>query len=182
MTEPPDFTSGVNLPILDRMDYTRNVRGLPPMPRSLRLTILGVRLLPVLTQAGLALSLWTNPATSTLPGGGLAGWIVASYGLTSQAFAAWLLLFAVLSLWWSLTGRWRRMLLLRVGGNIIFTFPLLFYVLCTDWYLLVVAPTISHNSVVLYSALYITQMVLYAKTAGLAIWFDKIRNSQGSNG
>ena len=172
--EPDDFVSGVHLPILERQDYTRAVRGLPPMPRSLLWIILITRLLPAVTELALSLVIATNP-----PDTGLFHWINASYGFSQVGFAAWLVVFAAFSIWWSVTGRWRRFILLRVGGNILFTFPLLFYVLCADWYILTVVPTpVSRSAVVLYSSGYVTMMALYAKNAALSIWFDQVRHLQ----
>lgn len=173
--------SSRSLPLLDKMDFARHIPNFPPMPNGLRWIIFIVRALPAATQALLALAIATNPATASAP---LLKWTAASYGMTSDFWALWLVIFGLASGAWSFSGRWRYGLLLRVVGLIVFTFPLLLFVGLTAWYTLVVDPTRSRTAVVLYISLYVSILSMYALSAALAVWFEQIRLAlrKASNG
>lgn len=175
--EAPEYTTD-DLPLLQRIDFARGIRGIPPMPASLRNTLTIIRLMPTLMQALLGLVLFTNP----IPPTGVTSWIYATYGFSPLFYGVWALFFALISLWWSYNAPFRRALALRVGGMIVWTFPSLFYVLCSDWYLIAVATTSPRAPIVFYSMLYVMMISMYMANALLAIWFDQIRQLQARGG
>ena len=166
----PDQTS--NLPLLERMDYARRVPGLPPMPRYLQWTTLLSRVAPGYIEALVGLAIATNPVGAPTP---LLDWMTQAYGLTPAFWSIWLAVFGLIALMWSITGRWRYALLVRVIGAVITTFPLAFFIGLNVWHIFVVDTLRSRIAAVVYSGLYLLLIAGYAKSAGLALWFEEIR-------
>lgn len=161
--------------VLTKVDFSRKIAGIPIMPKSIRIIVLITRMLPAVIQLGLGFALFTNPESTAL-----SDWIYRVYGVSEESYALWCAAFSIMSVWWSVTGFWRTGLAIRVGGNVIFTFPLLFFVICTIWYVLVVHPDSTRTVIVMYSSLYISIMFLYLLNSALAVWFEDIRRGKGN--
>lgn len=174
MDKPNPRVDSTKMPILERMDYGHRLPDLPDMPNYLRWITLAFRVAPAFVEALLGLVIATNPPGSSQP---FLAWTTATYGMSAGMWAVFLALFGLFALLWTLTGRWRDMMLLRVAGLVIGTFPLLLFVGLLAWWTLIIDPVRSRITVLLALSVYALVLLGYAKTAGQAIWFEQIRLS-----
>jgi len=142
------------------------LKRLPPFPPLLRAALFAARFLPGITLVGLAVTLHgPNPGT-------IIGWMGQVYGITPDGYALTSALFALFSLLWAgFPGALKLAPTVHFTGSVALTFPLMFYVACTVYYVLVVAPDTPRNALWLYSIGYATKIALLALDAGLRLWF-----------
>lgn len=143
---------------------------LPPFPSMLQLGLLVAHYLPTISMFALAAALYFSPQASALQ-----AWIEAQMGIPKEGYAALCFAFAVMSFAWAhFPGILKRVPVLDFAGAAALTFPLLFYIMLTAWYVLRVAPDTTKVGLVLYAIAYITQIALYAVDAGLRLWFREL--------
>lgn len=149
---------------------------LPDIPKSLKYLFWLARLFPGVVQALLALAFWALPP---LPQASrLIAWIQDTYGVAPHSAALVFGAFALGSLVWAVKREpLERYPVLDVLGAIWWTLPLFCFVGLSWWYGIAVQPESTKTFVILYGALVVALLMLYALGAYLTLWIMQVKTA-----
>ncbi len=159
MSEAPIFASRSSV-----------LKLMPPMPSILTTALMLIHYMPTITMLGLSLALAVTVEPSQIQ-----TWVNERYQITTNGYAAFTLVFAVVSLYIArFPGALKRMPVLDFALTILLTFPLVLYIISAWYYITVVVPNGSKVFAWLYTDAYLKLLLLYAINIGLRLWYASL--------